>query len=122
MPANPITLLLTNSVDYISDLIVDSLGTGQVYRYNSDLWREYKLRFTADTFELENAANRRVTDGDIVKVYRRSSLRTSEMFPDRPFTPEERYLEEELWTAWNDIVNLFHAAGKVVLVQPYAAV
>ena len=71
MSANPVTLLLTNSVDYVSDLVVTNLGTEHVFRYNSDLWQDYKLRVTEDEIELENAAGRRITDADVAKVYRR---------------------------------------------------
>ena len=34
---------------------------------------------------------------------------------------EDRYLEEEIWSAWNDVVNILWAEGKVVLLQPYAS-
>ncbi len=43
------------------------------------------------------------------------------LFPDRPMSTEDLYLEEEIWSAWNDVVNILWAAGKVVLVQPYAS-
>lgn len=121
MSANPVTLLLTNSVDYVSDLVVTNLGTEHVFRYNSDLWQDYKLRVTEDEIELENAAGRRITDADVAKVYRRSNARGSVLFPDRPMSAEDLYLEEEIWSAWNDVVNILWAAGKVVLVQPYAS-
>ena len=115
------TLLLTNSVDYVSDLVVTNLGTERVFRYNSDLWQDYKLRVTEDEIELENAAGRHITDADVAKVYRRSNARGSVLFPDRPMSAEDLYLEEEIWSAWNDVVNILWAAGKVVLVQPYAS-
>lgn len=121
MTSTPITLLLTNSSDYVSDLIVTRLGSEQIFRYNWDLWREYKLRVTGETFELENAAGRGITDADVVKVYRRSSTPATDIDSNRSLSAEDRFMEEEVRTAWNDIVNLFWAAGKVVLMQPYAS-
>ena len=120
MASTPITLLLTNSFDNVSDLIVRELGTEHIFRYNSDLWPDYKLRVTQDTFELENAAGRRITDDDVVKVYRRSCARASEIHPDHPLSAEKRYMEEELWSAWSDLLDRFWADGKVVLVNPSA--
>jgi hypothetical protein len=121
MATSPITLLLTNSIDYVADLLVERLGTKQIFRYNSDLWHDYRLCVNESTIEIENPTGRLVTDRDIVKVYRRSTARASTLFPDRPMTPDARFAEEEVWTAWNDIVNIFWAQGKVVLVQPYAS-
>ena len=116
-----VTLLLANSIDAVADKVVKNLGTEQIFRYNSDIWQEYKVRVTEDVIELENAAGRRITDADIAKVYRRSNFRPSDIFPDRPLSTEDRYLEEEIWSAWNDVVNILWRAGKVVLVQPHAS-
>ena len=87
MSANPVTLLLTNSVDYVADLVVTNLGTEHIFRYNSDLWQDYKVRVTEDVIELENAAGRRITDADIAKVYRRSNARAPCSFPIAPCPP-----------------------------------
>jgi hypothetical protein len=119
MSAAPLTLLLTSSVDDVSDLIVTTLGAEHVFRYNLDHWQDYKLRITGETIELENAQGRRITDADVAKVYRRRASRASEVYPDRPLSDEDRYMEEEVSAAWNEIMNLFHAAGKVVLVNPF---
>jgi hypothetical protein len=113
-------LLLTNSIDYVSDMLVSHLGTDQVFRYNTDLWQDYKLWVTSDSVAIENPAGRRITDADIAKVFRRSNARASTLFPDRPMTQDERFAEEELWEAWNDLMNIFWQQGKVVLSQPLA--
>ena len=39
MTAEPqVTLLITNSIDYLADLLVARLGSERVFRYNTDLW------------------------------------------------------------------------------------
>jgi hypothetical protein len=118
---SPVTLLLTNSIDYVADVIVKNLGGEKVFRYNSDLWQDYSLSFSEDSFTLGNPAGRLVTEQDVVKVFRRSTSRPSTLFPERQTSPEDRFVEEEMWCAWNDIVNIFWEAGKVVLMQPYAS-
>jgi hypothetical protein len=120
MTSTPVTLMLTHSIDYVADLIVEKLGTERVFRYNSDMWEHYKLRVTDNVIELENAAGRRITDADVAKVYYRSNHRASEVDSSRALSAEDRYMEVEVWSAWNDILSIFYAARKVVLIHPYA--
>jgi hypothetical protein len=116
----PVTLLITNSIDYVSDLLVSRLGSAGVFRYNTDLWREYALCFSAAGVEISDPTGRRVTDSTIAKVYRRSAMRGSMLFPQTKLTDLERYAEEEVYSAWADILNVFWSQGKVVLSQPLA--
>jgi hypothetical protein len=116
----PITLLITNSIDYVSDLLVSRLGSARVFRYNTDLWREYALCFSAAGVEISDPTGRSATDATIAKVYRRSAMRGSMLFPQTKLTDLERYAEEEVYSAWADILNVFWNQGKVVLSQPLA--
>jgi hypothetical protein len=121
MPGNaPITLLITNSIDYAADLLVSKLGSEKVFRYNTDLWRDFALFFSGSTIEISDPTGRRVTDEDIVKVYRRSSMRRSMLFPQLVLSDVERYGEEEVFAAWADLLNIFWHQGKIVLSQPLA--
>ena len=38
--AAEVTLLITNSIDYVSDLLVARLGGARVFRLNTDLWND----------------------------------------------------------------------------------
>ncbi len=114
----PVTLLITNSIDYAADLLVSNLGSDKLFRYNTDLWRDYALRFTGDGVEIADPTGRSVTDANIAKVYRRSSMRGSVLFPQIQLTDLERYAEEEVYAAWSDLLNIFWEQGKVVLSQP----
>lgn len=116
----PVTLLLTNSIDYLADLLVGRLGSDRVFRYNTDLWRDYALCFGEAGVEIADPTGRRVTDASIAKVYRRSSIRGSVLFPQSRPTDLERYAEEEVYMAWADLLNIFWTQGKVVLSQPLA--
>jgi hypothetical protein len=75
MTAEPqVTLLITNSIDYLADLLVARLGSERVFRYNTDLWRDYSFCFSADGVEISDPTGRSVTDANIAKVYRRSAM------------------------------------------------
>jgi hypothetical protein len=114
----PVTLLITNSIDYAADLLVSKLGTEKVFRYNTDLWRDYALCFAENSIEISDPTGRSVTDVEIVKVYRRSSMRRSVLFPQLEMSDLERYGEEEVHAAWADLLNIFWEQGKIVLSQP----
>lgn len=118
MSPHPVTLIITNSIDYVVDLLVSRLGSENVFRFNTDLWKDYKLLVTDSTIEIEDPTGRHVTDTDIAKVYRRSAMRASTIFPHLELSDGERYAEEEVWVALSDIVNIFWEQGKVVLIQP----
>lgn len=56
MPAKqPVTLLITNSIDYAADLLVQKLGSDRVFRYNTDLWRDYSLCFDGSGIEVSES-------------------------------------------------------------------
>jgi hypothetical protein len=120
MNPRPRTLLLSNSIDYTTDLVVQTLGTENVFRFNADLWEDYQLSIDDNGIELVNPSGLKVTDAEIVKVYRRSNVRASTLYPDKQYS-QEQLLEEEVWTALNDLMNLFWREGKVVLTQPWAS-
>ncbi len=120
MPGQAVTLFITNSIDYVADLLVKQLGSEHFFRYNTDLWKDYRLLVSDETIEIEDPTGRRVTETDIVKVYRRSSMRASTIFPALAQTDAERYAEEEVWMALTDVLNIFWEQGKVVLNQPLA--
>jgi hypothetical protein len=119
MPAQrAVTLLITNSIDYAADLLVGRLGSDRVFRYNTDLWRDYALCFTGSGIEISDPTGRQVNDATIAKVYRRNSMRASVLFPHTELSDLERYAEEEVFAAWADLLNIFWAQGKIVLSQP----
>ncbi|MGE5138974.1 MAG: hypothetical protein ACM3JD_05925 [Rudaea sp.] len=113
-----VTLLITNSIDYLSDLLVARLGSDRVFRYNTDLWRDYAFHFSGAGIEISDPTGRSVDDSNIAKVYRRSSMRGSDIFPQTKLTDLERYGEEEVYAAWADLFNIFWHQGKIVLSQP----
>ena len=114
-----VTFIYTNSFDTTADLLVSKIGSDNVFRFNFNLWREYKIHITGRTFTIENPAGRRVTDADTVKFLWRKPMRTKHLFPDTDLPSEQNYLEEELWYAFRELVNFLSHEGKVVMITPF---
>lgn len=100
--------------------MVSRLGEACVFRFNFDLWRDYAIRMDAGGFELTDPTGRRVDAGSVAKLYWRKPQTSAELFPDRPATTEERYPEAELWYTLREMAARLRAAGKAVLVEPFA--
>lgn len=59
-------LLFTGSQDGTSDLLVSKLGNN-VFRFNYDLYKDYKFQFQADYWEIENPAGHKI-NSEVVKT------------------------------------------------------
>ncbi|MDD5167714.1 MAG: hypothetical protein PHN75_02775 [Syntrophales bacterium] len=119
-PVQPVTFIYTNSLDLTTDLLISKIGTEHVYRFNFDLWRDYRIKLDRRGLEIQNPAGRILHSDDIAKLYWRRPHKTSRLYPDREIPEEDLYMEEELSDALCDMVNLFWAEGRVVLVEPMA--
>ncbi len=120
MSRSRVTFIPTTSLDGTCDLVVSRLGSDAVFRFNTDLWRDYAFRAGPDGFEIASPTGRRVTSADIAKVYWRKPQRTRGLYPDKKHSREDSYMEDELWHAFRDVVGLLWSQGKVVLVEPEA--
>ena len=116
----PITFIYTNSYDTTTDLLVAKLGSERVFRFNFNLWRDYRIYVDGDRFEIASPAGRSVGDRDIAKVLWRKPMRRQHMLPDESLPRLESYLDEELWYAMRELVGLLWYQGKLVLVEPFA--
>jgi len=114
-----LTFLYTNSFDTTCDLLISRLGSEHVFRLNFDLWRDYRVEVHNDGFRIENPAGRVLERADVAKVYWRKPMRQQHMSPDARVPQEESYLEEELWYALREVINLLWCDGKVILTEPF---
>ncbi len=117
---NPITFIYTNSLDMTADLLISRIGTEEIFRFNVDLWREYKIKIDHAGLSIENSAGRLITGNDIVKFCWRKPFMSQYLYPQRKIPSELVYMEEELTYAMRDMVNLAWSEGKIVLVEPLA--
>lgn len=72
-------LIYTTSFDTAVDLLLHHMGSQQCFRYNFDLWRDYKLEVANARFRIEDPSGRVVDDSCVRKVYYR-----------KPFTTKDR--------------------------------
>jgi hypothetical protein len=109
-----ILLIITGSYDATTDFLLPQLPEEQVFRLNTDLFREYKIAFDAQGFTLADPAGRQIASSQVCKVWWR--------WPDWPITAteEERYVWSELRYLLREMVNLLWCEGKFVLVEPEA--
>lgn len=96
------------------------MGTEDIFRYNFDLWRDYKFEVNEDGFRIEDPVGRVAHNDNVGKFLWRKPARTKDIFSELLVGEEERYVEEELWYALREVVNLLWAQGKVVLIEPFA--
>ena len=111
--------IATTSYDTTIDLLIHRMGAEGVFRYNSDLWRDYRVAFDCDGFRIEDPTGRVATEAGITKVLWYKPARMRDIFPEQALHGAERYREEEMWYVLREIINLLWSRGKVVLVEPY---
>jgi hypothetical protein len=114
----PILFLYTNSYDLSADLVVRRLGGDAVFRFNLDLWQDYRVQIARDDLCIVNPTGRAVTSRDIAKFLWRKPLTNQQLFPDRTFPRERVYQEEELAYAMRELWNAMYLAGRAVLIDP----
>ena len=109
-------LILTNSYDATTDLLLDKIGDAPVFRLNFDQMAQYALRLNQGGFRISDPAGRTVTSTTVGKAYWRKPFHVecegSELWT--------QYVESEMRYVLTEIVNLLWAEGKMVLVEPFA--
>lgn len=120
--APAVTFIYTNSHDVTTDLLVSKIGTERIFRFNFNLWRDYKLQLTSSGFEIENPVGRKVTDRDVAKFYWRKPMRSKDLTPEIAVSDHVNYVEEELWYMMREAMNLLWSRRQLVLVEPFADV
>ncbi|NEN39699.1 hypothetical protein G3V76_23845, partial [Escherichia coli] len=116
--APAVTLIFTNSHDVTTDLLVSKIGTERIFRFNFNLWPDYKILQTPSGFEIENPTGRKVTDREVAKFYWRKPMRTKDLTPGAEIPDRVNYVEEELWYMMREAVNLVWSRRRLVLVEP----
>jgi hypothetical protein len=115
-----VTLIFTNSFDLTVDRLIRHIGPDQVFRFNFDLWRDYRISISAGDFSITNPVGREVRRSDVAKFYWRKPLSKYRLEWTRDVPTEVLYLEEEMLYAIREIKNLLWRDGKVVLIEPAA--
>ena len=112
-------LIITNSYDTTADLLVFRLGANKIFRFNYDVWHDYRFEITTKGIFIADPSGREIASGNIAKaLWRKPWSRRTHRPASR--TSEELYYDGEMLYALREMVNLLWLDGKVVLVEPFA--
>lgn len=109
-------LIITNSYDATTDLLLDRLAGLSVFRLNFDQPSKFRILIDNGGFNISDPTGRWVSSETVKKAYWR-----------KPFNGEDD--EQKLWTKYVDaemrymlteIANLLWAQQRFVLVEPFA--
>lgn len=115
------TLILTNSFDATSDVVVDHLTGDSLFRWNFDLPLDYKVAITSQGFTIDNGIQQ-VTQADIRCVYWRKPY--MDAGPENPpwdaYGPAGKFVREELVYLFREVWYRVARSVGYSLVRPDA--
>ena len=103
------TLLLTDSYDVTSDVIVHHVGCEKILRLNIDRLKDVELSIQNENFSIR-------TENELIE-----SKKIAKVFWRKPFNCNlflDNYLESEVRYIFREIFNTFSRQGKAILVIP----
>ncbi len=103
------TLILTDSYDATTDLLVHYVGNDNIFRLNIDKWEETRIHITKELIKFSIAGNE-VSDNEISKVLWRKPLNND--------LETDNYISSELKYIFREIFNCFSHQNKTILVTP----
>lgn len=111
-------LIITNSYDVTTDLLLDRLREGGVFRLNFDQFDKYEICFDQSGFRIAAPDGRTVLSEKVAKAYWRKPFSAE---PDaQSIGAANQYVHAEWRYLLNEIVNLLWADNRFVLVEPFA--
>jgi hypothetical protein len=110
--------IFSTTYDTTVDLLVYYIGLDKVFRFNTDIFKDYKISIDEDSFKIEDPTGRFINDQDIKKVLWRKPAKIRDLFPEENLSSEEAYYEKEIWYVMRDIINLLWSENKIVLTEP----
>ncbi len=109
-------LIITNSYDVTTDLLLDRLEEQSAFRLNFDQFSQYSVLINKGGFSIEDPVGRRVSSQSVCKAYWRKPFNA----PQELEHPCAAYVGAELRYVLTELVNLLWAKEALVLVEPYA--
>jgi len=94
-------LLITNSDDVTSDLLVERLG-GAVFRLNFDIYKEYKINFSVNYWEIINPLGFQINSKKITSIFWWKAFSNPLLNEDNFVIEEVKYIYRELYN-WGKI-------------------
>jgi hypothetical protein len=103
------TLILTDSYDATTDLLIHYIGNSKVFRLNIDQWHETKIHISSESIKI-SVLNNKISDEEISKVLWRKPLNYE--------LETDNYVSSELKYIFREIFNFFSIQNKTILVTP----
>jgi hypothetical protein len=121
-PPPPLLLILTNSIDGTADILVHLCGEKRqpVFRFNIDLWLDYRFAWTPAGFAIRDPSSRTVAAEDVSScLWRRPSLQDTPQW--RGGTAADRTATEaELHAVVREMAEWARARQRLRLIEPSA--
>lgn len=111
-------LILTCSMDRTTDLVMDQLGSLPIFRFNIDLWRDYRWSISQDGYFLEDPTRRSCRSEEVRAVYLRKLVFNPPHFDLPASGNEEAWCREEVMQIWQGIHDLALQEQCLALVHP----
>lgn len=108
-------LILTNSLDTTTDLLIQSIGSQNVFRFNLDLYKQYNFCVDSQTFKISDPIGRTITEQTTTKLYIRKPTHNTELEGDGG--SNEHYAREQLTYILQEIYNIMLEKNKVCLIE-----
>jgi hypothetical protein len=110
-------LIITNSYDVTTDLLLVKLEQDRVFRFDFDQIDQYVIRFDSDGFFISAPDGRTITSDQVSKVYWRKPFSAD---PEILGFDAIQYVMAEWRYLLTEMVNFLWAEKKFVLVEPFA--
>lgn len=104
------TLIITNSYDVTTDLILSQIGHDYIFRLNFDLISDYSIYIDSESFIIRSPT-REINENEINKVYWRKPFNLKNNLAEYEFAERKQLIRS--------IFNILFEAGKAILVNPY---
>ena len=91
-----VLLLFTGSRDGTSDRLIQELGT-QVFRFNYDLFKDYRFQFTPDYWEISNPTGHSINSNTVTSAFWWKAFNFYLMDEEQFIVEEAKYIFRELY-------------------------
>lgn len=106
-------LVLTNSHDATTSVVCRLLADIPVFRFNLDLWRDYRFEAGPNGFTLSDPTGRSCSSDSVKAVYLRKP-----MFWDRTTDLEEQWSRDTVEQIFREVADWAEVEGRLTLVHP----
>jgi len=103
------TLIITNSYDVTTDILITNIGCENIFRLNFDLLSDYSIQITSESFSIKSP-KKSIYENEISKVYWRKPFNTKNNLDEYEFLERKQIVKQ--------IFNILLHQGKAILVDP----